>query len=267
MLKWWLLKQGKKVRGGWMREATGGGGAMCGRGGGWICLLCYLIQAASHTNTICHHSHLKSAACTGLLGTAGYWLLQEGVRSPPSACGLHRSHGVCVTSRSGGGGVGPVICRAASAALWWFSARGEEQGGCRGGRDRQKHSDAVTHGWLYRLHALTAAPTFHSSGNSRGWTLGCWEMLLGVWRLLQPPSRIKHRQTSPEKTEDHTLLIGQPADHIASFVSPILAPPVITCSVLWIVAGAAFYCKCGNKCTVFPMNCISLFLLYPHILF
>ena len=136
MLKWWLLKQGKKVRGGWMREATGGGGAMCGRGGGWICLLCYLIQAASHTNTICHHSHLKSAACTGLLGTAGYWLLQEGVRSPPSACGLHRSHGVCVTSRSGGGGVGPVICRAASAALWWFSARGEEQGGCRGGRDQ-----------------------------------------------------------------------------------------------------------------------------------
>lgn len=56
-VKMMAVDQGEKVRGGWMKEATGGGGAMCGRGGGWICLLYYLIQAASHTNTICHHSH------------------------------------------------------------------------------------------------------------------------------------------------------------------------------------------------------------------
>lgn len=54
--------------------ATGGGGGMCGRdgvGGGFVVQYC-LIPAASHTNTntICHHSHLKLAAWTGLLGTA-----------------------------------------------------------------------------------------------------------------------------------------------------------------------------------------------------
>ncbi|KAK2886314.1 hypothetical protein Q8A73_020260 [Channa argus] len=50
-----------------MKEATGRGGGMCRRGGGVVDLFATSPNpgsTASYTNTICHHSHLESAAWT-----------------------------------------------------------------------------------------------------------------------------------------------------------------------------------------------------------
>ncbi len=69
------------------------------------------------TNTICHHSHSKSAAWKGLLGTDGYWRLQAGTGGAGWRGGgsVQSVRGLPLQPAVEWGGF--LICRAASAAL------------------------------------------------------------------------------------------------------------------------------------------------------
>lgn len=142
-----------------------------GRRGGGVVISSNPSSTASHTNTICHRSHLESAARTGrvVLGCHGRgFCVGEGRARTHTPCSL------------GGGGF--LICHAGSSSsstLMVGCARQRQRGSwedCRGGRDGrgEHHGDAVTHGCLCRLRALTAASTFsiHRGGGNNWWRWG-----------------------------------------------------------------------------------------------
>lgn len=60
------------------------------------------------------------------------------------ACGLYSAHGFCLSFKAGAvlecGGGGVLICQVASAAPLRFGALGEERGGRRGGRARERNA-------------------------------------------------------------------------------------------------------------------------------
>lgn len=133
--------------------------------------ICFAILSNPGSNTRQHHlsPFTFEVSCLGWTAgedTGGYWW-------GPVVCTV-RTGSVFLSKPGRCWSVGGVlICQVASAAPLWFGALGEERGGRRGGRAKERNAvmrwhmaecTAACTRWLRRFS------TFHSLGNSRGWT-------------------------------------------------------------------------------------------------
>lgn len=137
-------------------------------------------RSSSQANTICHHSHLESAASTGrwepLTGTDCYRRVLVEKAGFRTHTHTHTPDPLTICAED--------LCVQPELTWWW------------------RDGAAVTHGCSHRLRALTAPATLRPPGDSSGWTRGCGETLLEA-------------AASTEQDPPHTPLIGEPAPHPA----------------------------------------------------